>query len=138
MSNGVNCVSAMTRRIEPGGTCSSSATTWVKRRADVLADFGLAGVDGDLAVLADVQPGADVLRHGLAAASAAPAAAAGRLCFGVVEQVEDQDAAAQRLQEVAPVELELISRLLAQLVALGLELESRVDEFDGSFIVGPP
>ena len=46
-----------------------------ERRADVLADLGLAGVDGDLAVFADVQPGGDVPGNGLAAAAAAAAAA---------------------------------------------------------------
>ena len=54
MSNGVNCVSAITIRIDAGVECSSSATTCVERRTDVLADLGLAGVDGDLAVFADV------------------------------------------------------------------------------------
>ena len=41
-----------------------------ERGADVLADLDLAGVDGDRAVLADVQPGADLLRPALAAATA--------------------------------------------------------------------
>ena len=52
-----------------------------------------------------------------------PPAAAGRLRVRGVEQVEDEDAAAQRLQEVAPVELELVRRFLTQLVALGFELD---------------
>ena len=37
-----------------------------QRRADVLADLGLARVNGDLAVFANVQPGGDIPGRGLA------------------------------------------------------------------------
>ena len=58
-----------------------------------------------------------------------PAAAAGRLGVRGVQQVEHQDAAAQRLQEVAPVQLESVTRFLTQLVALGLEIASCDDRW---------
>ena len=93
-----------------------------QRRADVLADFRLAGEDLDHFILADVQPRADVLGGILASAPATtPAAAAGGLGVRGVQQVEHQDAAAQSIQEVAPVQLETVTRFLSQLVALGLE-----------------
>ena len=96
-----------------------------QRGPDVLADLGLAGVDRDPAVLADVQPGADVLGRGTAAEAAAPPAAGLlRLRFGgiPIQQVEDEESAAHRLEEVAAIELEPVGRALAQLVALELDL----------------
>ena len=110
MSNGVNCVSAMTIWIDSIGDVQLLGDGLGQRGPDVLADLGLAGVDRDLAVLADVQPGADVLRARTAAAAAAPTPAARLLRLGVVgvpiQQVEDEDAAAHRLEEVAAIELE--------------------------------
>ena len=135
MSNGVNCVSAMTMWIELDRRVQLLGDGLGQRGADVLADLGLAGEDRDLAVLADVQPGADVLGRG-AAAEPPPPTAAGLLRRGFggvpVQQVEDEDAAAQRLQEVAAVELEPVGRALAQLVALGLDLGRCVDLGDDS------
>ena len=59
-----------------------------------------------------------------AAASALPTAA-GRLSLGVIgvpiQQAEDEDAPAHRLQEVATVQLEPVCRPFEELVALGLD-----------------
>ena len=67
-----------------------------ERRADVLADLDLAGVDGDRAVFADVQPGADLLRPALTAAAA-------RLLSAepVRDQQCDDQAAAGDAEEIA-------------------------------------
>ena len=99
---------------------------------DVLSDFRLARIDGDLAVLADVQPGADIPGCRLAAPAAAPAlpTAAGRLCLGLIgvpiQQGEDEDAPAHRLQEAATIQVEMVRRTFEELVALGLDREIRI------------
>ena len=67
MSNGVSAVSAMTIVIEPIGNAQLLGHDLRQRRADVLADLGLAGEDGDASVFADVEPGRDVAGHGVAA-----------------------------------------------------------------------
>src|SRR5262249_45387790 len=95
-----------------------------QRRARVLTDLDLAGVDRDLAVFADVQPGADVLRP-LPAEAALPAAA-GLLrveCVGGDET--DDEAAAHAAEEVAAVEVEVVLRLLEELVPFRLDLIGR-------------
>ena len=71
-----------------------------ERGAGVLADFHFAGVDGDGAVLGDVQPGADLFRHALV--HAAPDAAAGFLGVTIVGNQNDDDAAADQGKEFAP------------------------------------
>src|SRR5262249_39244044 len=87
---------------------------------NVLAYLCLPGEDGDLSVRADVQPGTDVLRRG---SPSAPAASAdpGGLRGRARQEIANQHAAAQRLQEIAPVEVELVARCLVQLVSLGLQ-----------------
>jgi hypothetical protein len=87
-----------------------------QRRADVLADLGLAGVDGDLAGLVDVQPGPQFLR---------PRPAGPLLGQALPRNQADDNAAAQQLEEVAPVQLELVGRLLEQLVALRLDVRGQ-------------
>ena len=93
-SKGTRAVSAMTRRTDAGGSAQLLGDDLGQRRADVLADLDLAGVDGDRAVLGDVQPGADLAgRRPLAAAPPAPpdsCAAASR------QQAEDDQPAAER------------------------------------------
>ncbi len=92
---------------------------------DVLPDLGFAGVHRDPAVLADVQPGTDVLGCGTAAEAAAPPPARLlRLRFGgvPVQQVEDEESAAHRLEEVAAIDLEPVGGSLSQLIALELDL----------------
>ena len=127
MSNGVSCVSAITIWIEPGATCSSSATAWV-------SDVRMFWPTSALPVKTLTLPSSPMCSHAPMSCGAAwprrrrrAGAAAGRLRLGGVEQVEHQDAAAQRLQEVAPVELEAVTRPLAQLVAFGLEIMSHLD-----------
>ena len=93
----------MTRRIAATGTRSSSATCLGQRGADVLADLDLAGVDGDLAVLVDVQPGGEVSGEVLGPARAAGLLGEeGRAGRGQ----SDRDAAADELQEPPAVEIE--------------------------------
>ena len=57
---GTSAVSAITMRIDFSGDAQFLGDDLRERRADVLADLDLAGVDGDRAVLADVEPGADL------------------------------------------------------------------------------
>ena len=62
-------------------------------------------------------------RHAAEAAAPTPAGLLGRDLGGVpIQQVDDEEAAAHRLEEVAAIELEPVGRALAQLVALELDL----------------
>ena len=93
-SNGSRPVSAMTMRIDADGDAQLLGHRLRERRADVLADLDLAGVDGDRAVLADVQPGADLLR---ASRRRRRRAAAGLLGARPVGRASsDDEAAAER------------------------------------------
>src|SRR5262249_9230135 len=94
-------------------------------RADVLPDFRLARVDRDPAVLADMQPGADVLGQGRSSTAAAPAPAPGWLRRGgpLFQQGQDEDPSSPRLQETATIQVEPIGQPLAKLVPLGLDLD---------------
>src|SRR5262249_49100824 len=78
----------------------------------------LAGVSRDRAVLADVQPGSDLLRPAAPASALPPPAPGGRLGGEpVAEQQGDDDAAADDAEELAPVPL-VEGGTLVQLVAL--------------------
>ena len=92
-----------------------------KGSADVLTDFNFPGIDRDVAVFTDVQPGADLARR-RAAAAAAPPAALELLCGRLLEEQEHQHAAAEEFDKVAAVEIELPAGRLEQLVALRLDL----------------
>ena len=95
-----------------------------ERGADVLADLGLAGVDGDRPVLVDVQPGAELARLSPRRLrpprpdSCASTRRAGR---------SDDEAAAEHPQEVAALELEPVAARLGQLVALDFDARSSGD-----------
>ena len=100
-----------------------------ERRADVLADFGLSRVNTDLAVFSDVKPRRNISRR-RRPASAASAAARLLKSMCRAQEMNDQDTPAQRLQESAAIQLEWVTAILEQLVALclefGLKLEGRV------------
>ncbi len=83
-----------------------------------------------------MDPGADLLRR---PAAGALAAVAGRLLgVGVVDQVKDDQAGAEDLEEVAAIELEVIGRAFAELEPLGLDdnglVASRGVHREASFI----
>src|SRR5262249_52896674 len=90
-------------------------------RTDVLPDFRLAGVDGNDAVLADVQPGRQVLRRRVAEAAAAPGAGFPLLRREGSGRNEQQDAATENLEEVSSFEIETVTRRFAELVAFHLD-----------------
>src|SRR5207244_4512022 len=95
-----------------------------ERGADVLADLDLASEGGDLAFLADVQPGREVARQ----VAEAPAGSLTRpLTEGVSHGQADQDAAAEHTKEVAPIEVELVERFLEQFVALRFDVGSQLE-----------
>ena len=60
-SNGVSSVSPITSRIDSDRRAQLLGDVLGERRADVLAELDLAGVDGDLPLLVDVEPGADLI-----------------------------------------------------------------------------
>ena len=91
-----------------------------QRRAQVLADLHLAGVGRDLAVRADVQPGADLRRH--VAAKTAPAAPPRLLSGSLFHEAEHDQAAACDFEEVAPVEIEGVRPAGEEFVALRFEM----------------
>ncbi len=105
-----------------------------ERCADVLTNLGLARENADLAVFADVKPGGDV-PGSLPAASTAPAAAA-RLLLGMrrVQQMKNENAPTQRLQESAAIQLETVVAILKKLVAFGLNIEIEVDDRIARFV----
>ena len=84
-----------------------------ERRADVLTDLGFPGENGDRAVLGHVQPRADLLRHPLGEAAAAP----GFLSLAARGHQQHDQAAADTPEEVAAVQLESVPDGLGQLVA---------------------
>ncbi len=102
-----------------------------QRRPNVLAHLRLSRVDRDLAILADVQPGAEVVRRGLAAeTSAATTPSAGRLRLRdisiSIDQAEDENASAHRFQEAATIQVEAVCRTFKELVALGFDWDVEV------------
>ena len=88
-----------------------------ERRADVLSDFDLASECRHGAGLGDVEPGVHVHRQAIVAA----AGAAALLAFETRRDEQDEEAAAERLDEVAPIELEPVPRILHELVALDFD-----------------
>ena len=90
-----------------------------QRRADVLADLGLAGKAGDVPLLVDVHPCGDVVRRGLL--SAAP-----RFLRRRFRQRRDHEQPTahgrEDAQELAALELEPVWRRFGQLVAFDFDL----------------
>ena len=91
-----------------------------QRRADVLADLGLAGIAGDVPLLVDVHPCGDVVRRGLL--SAAPRFLRRRSRH---RRDHEQPTAhgGEDAQELAALELEPVWRRFGQLVAFDFDLE---------------
>src|SRR5581483_11573538 len=89
-----------------------------ERGADVLSHFNLSGVNSDGAVFPYMEPRPDLLWH----LPARPASPSARLLLGVrpPERKDDQNTAAQRLEEIAPGQLEVIRGAGGQFVPLGL------------------
>lgn len=89
-----------------------------ERGADVLADFRLAGIDGDGSGLGDVQPCCDVLREG-----SGTTATAGFLGvqFGL-DGEQDYEAAAEELKEIAAVWLKAVGMAGVEFVAFDFEV----------------
>jgi hypothetical protein len=113
-----------------GGRCAQLLGDDLRqRRPGVLSHLHFAGVHGDGAVLADVEPGADLLGRrrvpAPAAAAASPAAPGFLLGHGRRkirrDDARDQDPAAQRPQKPAAVQAETVRRLGGQLVTLRLQ-----------------
>ena len=89
-----------------------------ERGPDVLADLDLAGEDGDLAVLVDVEPGGEVLRELLHLACAA-----GLLGGELGRGDADGQAAAEELEEAAAVEGEPVEGRDLLLGELGVDVD---------------
>jgi hypothetical protein len=89
-------------------------------RADVLADLDLAGEGRHRAVLADVQPGPDLLGQRPPWGTLPPLR--GRLLGGgLTQQQGHDDAAAGEPEEAPPAQLEAGPGILEELIALGFE-----------------
>ena len=90
-----------------------------QRRADVLADLGLAGIAGDVPLLVDVHPGRHVIRRALL--SAAPRFLRRRSRH---RREYEQPAAhgGEDAHELAALELEPVWRRFGQLVAFDVDL----------------
>ena len=92
-----------------------------QRCADVLPDLDLARVNGHRAFFVHMEPSGDILRHLLAAKSAAASAGFSLLREGGFAYEENSDARAKNLHEVAPLQIKAIDRFGAQLVAFRLD-----------------
>ena len=91
-----------------------------ERGANVLADLDFAGIDGDSAVFADVQPGFDFLGKRIAAASSgSPAGFLRHRC--IFRHREDHDASSEEAEELAAIEIEMIRSGSGEFVAFGLQ-----------------
>src|SRR4029077_3999092 len=99
----------------PQGAPKLLADNLRQGRAGVLSDLHFAGVDCDGAVLADVQPGADLLRRGWT--RSAPAASSLFLRACLRDHRDDDNTASQQLEKLAAVEVESIRGTCQQLVA---------------------
>src|SRR5208282_1046627 len=88
-----------------------------ERGANVLPDLDLAGEDGDAAVFADMQPGADFLREWLAAARAAT----GFLRRSVCRNRQGNDhARSGEFEEIAAAPIEMMRGAFGEFESLGL------------------
>src|SRR5262249_33603040 len=89
--------------------------------ADVLADFHFSGVNADCSVLADVQPGADLLRQRIAASRGV----SGLLRTAAPEDREHDQPGSGQFEKVAATEIKMIGRRGREFVALGFEVSER-------------
>ncbi len=102
-----------------------------ERGPDVLADLDLAGEDGHLAVLVDVEPGGEVLRELLGG----PPRAAGLLGGELGRGDADGQAAAEELEEAAAVEVEPVEGRDLLLGELGVDVDvGAAAHFDAAFL----
>src|ERR1043165_1046813 len=91
-----------------------------QRRARVLSDFDFAGEGGDVAVLVNMNPRANVVRYSLIAIAAAGFASL--LCNRTSHGNDEHNAKAERLDEIAAIESKVVVRHLEQLITLRFDL----------------